>query len=207
MDAAADVLASRPESEICLQCGLCCTGAIFDYAPLTAAELPFLVSGKFARWQDKAGFAFPCSQLDGACCTSYHDRPSVCRRYRCEVLVRLADGRLTRDDAARQVGRAGQLVNSALAAARDRSATIGELRRAFQSGQDGWAEAGPDERAALAPLRLALAALERHLDGHFRRPHQRQMAELPGATEASPASAEQPCSPPALRRARAVNRR
>lgn len=178
MGAAASSSNAAVESEVCLTCGLCCTGAIFDYGPLDEDEDQFIASGRFKPWPAARGFAFPCAMLEGQTCTAYHDRPRVCSRYRCEVLAGLAAGGLTVERAKQLTGRARELVAAALAAAPDAATTIGELRRAFQSGRDGWNEADAAARARLAPLRLALGALERHLDAHFRRPHQRQLTEV-----------------------------
>lgn len=163
------------KSAVCMACGLCCSGALFDYAPLDPDEEHLLARASFTRWEDKAGFALPCPLLEGRRCAGYDDRPRACARYRCEVLAGLDAGAITPDRALQLVHRGAELADQAMAASPTPGRTIAALRRAFRANADGWAEADDAGRAVLAPLRLALVALDRHLDTHFRQPHQRQL--------------------------------
>lgn len=169
---------SSIDRDLCLACGLCCNGAIFDHAPLGDGERHYITRGILAP-HPSGGFAFPCTQLDGTACKTYDDRPSVCHRYRCEVLNRAERGEITAETAHRQVERARTLV--AEAENLGGRITIAELRHAVRAAADVWSEAPAEQRMLLARRRLAMVALERHLDAHFRRPHQRQITELENA--------------------------
>jgi uncharacterized protein len=70
---------------LCLECGLCCDGTLFNRVPLVESEVPLLkerlqiVDGKYHARQ-------PCPALDGTRCRVYSERPLTCRRYRCLLL-------------------------------------------------------------------------------------------------------------------------
>ncbi len=74
-------------SALCLACGACCDGTLFTHAELDADESARL--GARLRMlplsSERPAFAQPCSAHDGAGCTLYEQRPSVCSRYRCEL--------------------------------------------------------------------------------------------------------------------------
>jgi hypothetical protein len=50
-------------------------------------------------------FQQPCAALGDGCCSIYHDRPSVCRWYRCLLLRRLEAGDVSHDDARELIDR------------------------------------------------------------------------------------------------------
>jgi uncharacterized protein len=70
---------------LCLACGFCCDGTLFNRVPLLEAEVPPLkvrlqvVDGQHHARQ-------PCPALDGTACRVYAERPLTCRRYRCLLL-------------------------------------------------------------------------------------------------------------------------
>ena len=70
---------------LCLACGFCCDGTLFNRVPLLEAEVPALK----ARLQVVDGKQYarqPCPALDGTACRVYAERPLTCRRYRCLLL-------------------------------------------------------------------------------------------------------------------------
>jgi Fe-S-cluster containining protein len=88
---------------ICIECGLCCDGTIFDHAPLETRDdlIPLRAAG-VAFDQDLTQFSLPCAALEAQCCSVYESRPSICRAYRCALLKRVESGE-TDDDSARDI--------------------------------------------------------------------------------------------------------
>lgn len=86
----------QPES-LCLQCGICCDGTLFDAVELRPGDnsselkslgLPIRKVGTQARFQQ------PCGALNGCRCEIYPNRPTYCRKFRCPLLLKLTEGRI-----------------------------------------------------------------------------------------------------------------
>lgn len=167
-------------SSLCTACGLCCMGAIHSAAVLdddevaraTAIGLPVLDR------PGRPGFALPCPKLAGTSCTIFGQRPRVCGRYMCQVLIDYRDGRLSFDEATEHVRCAQNLLASVQAVLPDRM-TLGEanamVRRPVTSGEGPAPGAQADE---LLELRLRVIALQLYLDKHFRRPKEGTVLEM-----------------------------
>lgn len=70
---------------LCLSCGFCCDGTLFDRVPMTEPELVSLR----VQLAVAPGVSFarqPCAALEGTACQVYEQRPLTCRRYRCLLL-------------------------------------------------------------------------------------------------------------------------
>lgn len=95
-------------SSLCLDCGLCCNGTIYGFIELEGEDRNCL-TGTDARIQDHdqgARLLFPCALLDGAACTIYRNRPSVCQAFSCTVLNQVADGAIDEAEARRRIAEA-----------------------------------------------------------------------------------------------------
>jgi Fe-S-cluster containining protein len=99
--------------QLCLACGLCCDGTLFDNVRLEPSDqpkklkalgLPVVVSrGK----EPITTFAQPCAALcQDRTCLAYADRPKQCRTYECMVYQGMEAGRIAPDAALRLVTRA-----------------------------------------------------------------------------------------------------
>ena len=85
-------------SSICVDCGMCCDGTLFAQAPLRPEDhAP--PAGVHSAVDEPSYFRQPCAALDHRACTIYHDRPTVCRNYRCELLKAVESGSTTVEDA------------------------------------------------------------------------------------------------------------
>lgn len=80
---------------LCLECGLCCDGALFrdvelqpgdDAAFLKSAGLPLKTS------RGKTRLPQPCRAFDGSRCRIYADRPARCRQFDCAIIQGLRLG-------------------------------------------------------------------------------------------------------------------
>lgn len=156
-------------SDLCTACGLCCAGPLFIEILLDPAERDLAERLGLPVMDDEDGpvLAFPCTRLDGACCTVYADRPTGCRTFRCTLLRRLDANEVP-------LFHALELVESALVAARALEAELaGETVPSYRRRR---ARALIDRNEALprAPARDRLNELDGILDQHFRKPHQNQ---------------------------------
>ncbi len=99
--------------KLCVACGLCCDGTLFDNVRLGAGDdaqklktlgLPVAVT----RGREPAAlFRQPCSALCAdRTCRVYADRPGQCRAFECGVFKAAETGRITFAAARRQVKRA-----------------------------------------------------------------------------------------------------
>src|SRR5688572_5768689 len=93
------------EAPLCLYCGFCCDGTLFDRAPLEPDDdLAPLKSAGFEirtkitkREKIKTFFALPCVEFRQNCCQIYDQpRPAICGRYRCSLLKKYEAGEIVR---------------------------------------------------------------------------------------------------------------
>ncbi len=83
---------------LCLTCGLCCDGTLFQVVPVTPAEAARL-EGRVTLSDDRSKLLQGCRALDGCACGVYADRPTTCRVFKCLVLAQLDEGKLSEADA------------------------------------------------------------------------------------------------------------
>jgi hypothetical protein len=134
-------------SQLCVQCGLCCSGVLHPSAALMQDEGDFARSigmDVVARQKDgevRLYASLPCSRLSGTACGIYGQRrPIVCGTYFCHLAKNLDSGAIPFDDALAKVARAQALVRD-IASEMEPGATIAD---AFDRLDEG----GPDDEAA-----------------------------------------------------------
>lgn len=161
------------DSDLCVKCGLCCSGALFDFGPLSEDEAPGARdAGMDVIERDgKTAFNLPCPCLDGAFCTVYHQRPSTCRTYRCTLLRSLEAGMITFAEAEQRIEQ-GLKALADLEAQLPEGASASDARRwRREAGQ-----AGAVDHLTVSPnVMIALGLLDVVMDQHFRRVDQRQV--------------------------------
>lgn len=150
-------------SDLCTACGLCCTGLLFDVAPLEEHELPLAERLRLplASNQYHDAFRLPCPHLDGRRCGVYESRPTVCGSYECGLLRRFKAGEVALEEALDRV----HGVTAQVAALRDRVPAGPAPQPLWDDARDLLRGSSKVEREelvrALAELR---AALRRDLD-------------------------------------------
>jgi len=167
-------------SELCTQCGLCCTGALHNAAVLdpdevaAATEIGLPVCGD----SEKPLFSLPCPKLVGACCSIYGNRPRVCGRYRCQILQDLEAGETSFDEATKKVAIARTLVEQARSVMPP-GMTLPQIRKLSAEPAPTGLEGMPaDVRDLEMRRRLAATALTLYIDRHFRNSRDGQMLAL-----------------------------
>jgi hypothetical protein len=89
-------------SRICLACGLCCDGTLFQIVRMQPEDHPDHLASLGLRLRHRGGDAWmeqPCPALQRLSCTVYDHRPQRCRRFHCQQLTRLASGHIDEGDA------------------------------------------------------------------------------------------------------------
>ena len=153
-------------STLCTACGLCCTGALHNFAVLEPEEIDFARGiGLTLRTEGRPGFALPCPYLQNSSCTIYADRPKVCARYKCGLLDRFEAGEVTLAAAIAIVGDAKELVDR-VQAVMPEGMTIPAARALCDAPPTTAGDAG--ERASGMRMRLVITALNLFLDKNFK---------------------------------------
>ena len=80
---------------LCLACGFCCDGTLFDRVPLGEAEVAAL-QGPLQVAPGQHHGRQPCPALEGTACRVYAGRPLTCRRFRCLLLEAHEAGEVSR---------------------------------------------------------------------------------------------------------------
>jgi hypothetical protein len=164
----------RPMSRLCLSCGLCCSGPIFNYVPvLPHGDVASLEAGGIALSScgGKHRFDQPCSAHDGTACRVYANRPAACRQYRCDLLSGVEDGRIDPGDALRLIGEAVQLNRQLIRAIEDIAPGDGQpktragLLRHFSERLEQTSE--PEARRQIGNIVVQILGLDGFIRRHF----------------------------------------
>lgn len=171
-------------STLCLSCGLCCDGTIFDVVPLTARERVTVTRLGLPVLERASGPALPqpCEALDGLACTVYASRPTPCRQFHCALFdavrcdeVDLGEALGVVNDAKSLLGDLARAIGDAQGTERWRPPVAGQDDAEEQAREASGAPLGPIQGARKLlkrrfdpALDTALSAVERHLDRHFR---------------------------------------
>lgn len=174
----ADAVRVDSLEQLCLACGLCCDGTLFDQvqlepgddAPhLRALGLPVTVS----RGRKPVGrFPQPCAALcRDRTCRLYTDRPRQCRTFECKVFKQVRAGETGADVALRLIAKARRHANQARRLLRrlgdhDEHRPLGE--RFHRMDERLKADASdPAALALYADLSLAIHRLQLIAHDHF----------------------------------------
>jgi Fe-S-cluster containining protein len=165
----------EPAEKLCLACGLCCDGTLFDLVKLEAGDdaaklkalgLPVTVSrGK----TPVARFPQPCAALCAdRTCRLYANRPWQCRVFECGVFKNAKAGRITYAAALRQVTRArgrADKIRKLLRELGDTDEHLG-LGERFHRTSERLEAGGADAAASAKYADLSLAVHQFKLQAH-----------------------------------------
>jgi hypothetical protein len=96
-------------SSLCLDCGLCCDGTLFEATALMPNEDGRRLAERQAVFVTEKGtrrFQQPCPAHECGSCTIYDERPEVCRDFRCSLLTAVDSGATDETTARVVIGRA-----------------------------------------------------------------------------------------------------
>lgn len=87
---------------VCVDCGLCCDGSIFEDVELKdvhEADSMEIMGLETEEEEGKYLLVQPCNALSGTQCGLYPHRPECCRTFECHLLNRLKAGDITKTKA------------------------------------------------------------------------------------------------------------
>lgn len=140
--------------DLCISCGLCCSGVIFSYLKVEPAERERPAVRRLPL-HDDGRLDLPCPVFEQRC-TIYDERPQICADYACDVLIALEAGTTTPEEASALVTRTRALALSV----RARVPGTGHLWTdiaAFAQDSDAWRRAHAELLVDIALLRRLLS--------------------------------------------------
>src|SRR5687768_17245006 len=83
-------------STLCISCGLCCSGALFDRARAQPGEIDRMKALGLEVFADSKAdrLRLPCAMLQGTACSIYEERFTVCRTFECRTLKAAKSGEI-----------------------------------------------------------------------------------------------------------------
>jgi hypothetical protein len=159
-------------SELCVGCGLCCDGVLYEHAKVAPGEeAPMKQAGLHVMAREgKVVFRLPCGHFaDGRCTIFDSGRFRICSEFECSLLKRTKAGECTVAAAREQVAAARILL--ARVTEHDPQAKFAAVRRRSRERLAKKMEAGatPEDAQHL----LSLIALDSFLERWFRLPHEK----------------------------------
>jgi Fe-S-cluster containining protein len=157
------------ESSLCVTCGLCCKGPLYNWAELQPDELALAdrLSLRVVTYDGQPGIGLPCSCLDGTRCTVYEQRPRICRDFACSLLLSLRSGAVTLDEALGRVREAHELLHEI-----ESHLPQDSLKRVWDRVSERWDLSDVRQLLAEGKIELdtvmALVGLEVLFENHFR---------------------------------------
>lgn len=167
------------DESICVRCGLCCDGTLFERAPVAVGEEARMTDSGLELFEDEGNtfFRLPCRHLSCARCTIYETRFRICRTFECGLLVRLREGDLTTDEASAKIAEAKRLL--AEVADADPQAQAYSSRKALRARlAEGLGKSSGEVRVRNSRRLLNIIALDTFFDRWF---HDRSTDQAPGA--------------------------
>jgi hypothetical protein len=90
------------EQEICLSCGICCDGTLYEKANLYSGEkgnLPEKIEERYFTIDKAEYFRLPCSYFSGKCTIYNLKKAMVCSGFKCKLLVNFTKEKISKVDA------------------------------------------------------------------------------------------------------------
>lgn len=161
-------------SALCVGCGLCCNGTLYDRVSVTPEEQVRLtqLGFSFVGFETDTVFELPCHKEVCGSCTIYEARPATCADFRCGLLQKYQAGHLSLEEGKAKQDKARELIAAVVAddpvAARNgpRHKVRSRLAAVMQNG-DG------EARRAVSRQFLNIVALDTFLERWFRAKDQR----------------------------------
>ena len=118
------------DAAICVGCGLCCDGTLYDIGKLTEDEelSPRAADLHLRTVGDRRYFRQPCRFHNCGRCSIYEERWTVCRTFRCALLRRYQAGEIHLADARSLIEQARGLVDAVAASDRNSVGVVGRRR-------------------------------------------------------------------------------
>jgi hypothetical protein len=99
-------LSPKSEQAICVSCGFCCDGTLFDHATLQPGEkggLPQYMEDSYFKNEKGEYFRLPCAYFNEKCTIYDQKKAHVCSAFRCQLLKDFAKKKITQTNAKKLV--------------------------------------------------------------------------------------------------------
>jgi hypothetical protein len=159
-------------SDLCLSCGLCCTGLLHDRAVLLPVEFNLAHEiGLTILTRDGDAtptFRLPCPCFQQGRCSTYAKRPEACGRYRCNLLRAFEAQEIDLHAALDPVGHAKALITEIETLIGDTNAAETIWQRAYHFAKHhGLRLYSTEFTRAFPQVQLKVSALYLLCDRHF----------------------------------------
>lgn len=100
---------ARALQGLCLGCGMCCDGTLFECVELDREEQAPFTSLRLIRVGEKVAVPLPCAKHQQGRCTVYEQRPVRCQKFTCKLYDGLTEGSLSLSVAVKRISEARRL--------------------------------------------------------------------------------------------------
>lgn len=91
---------SNEEQSICIRCGFCCDGTLFDRAHVKEKEIVHpTLTHLVHEFEGDTYFKLPCPNFDTKCTIYCDNKPKICSSFRCKILREVEKEMLNRKEA------------------------------------------------------------------------------------------------------------
>lgn len=164
--------AEETAQSLCISCGLCCDGTLFDRVDLTPKDDFATLASLSIHPSDTVPPALKqcCAAYKHRLCSIYPNRPHACRRFRCALLKRFEADEISHSHALKVIREAvalrDRLREGMASIFRDGDCTLNELPRRLKAG---WKAADSAEaKHSISNLFEKFAALWLCVNKHFK---------------------------------------
>ena len=163
------------DPSICVECGLCCDGALYEHAKVAPGEEKRMVAAGLDLFDvgSHRMFRQPCPQSNCGRCMIYETRFEICHSFECKLLKTLKAGECSFAEAQAKIAEAKQLLGKAVAA--DPQARSAAGRKVIRKNlADAVADPACRNSGNSASRLLAIVAVDTFLKRWFRLAHEQQ---------------------------------
>ena len=99
-------LSPKAEQAICVTCGFCCDGTLFDHAVLQPGEkgnLPEYMERSYFKNEKGEYFRLPCEYFNENCSIYDQKKAHICSAFRCQLLKDFSKKKITQSNAKKVV--------------------------------------------------------------------------------------------------------
>jgi hypothetical protein len=150
--------------DLCLSCGLCCDGSLFEYVELEGEEREAFAGAKLVVVDDRPSVPLPCCRHEGRRCSIYARRPARCVAFTCQLYRNVEGQSVSSTDAlerVREVHASLRRIEARLGWAPGTYSTT-RFRKWAAEYAGGEAQARRDHPLALLEYGISRRLMERH---------------------------------------------
>ena len=170
-------LISNLEENICIYCGFCCDGTLFNWAKIDKEEsLDHLTELNFSSYNDTKIFTQPCGYLIDCKCSIYNSsslkRPNVCGEFKCKLFRKIEKQKVTSSESIEVIEKTKKMIQESNVLIMDAFPDLAKLSSSMKIKSIKTKLENSDDkqffRKQFGNVLLKIFILENWLDKHFR---------------------------------------